>query len=75
MVVRGEKRFTLLPPTDGYAISERFYPHAQFRRSSDGSFEISPSPADTPLVRWSSLPDRGLLESLPEEVRPIEVTV
>ena len=36
---------------------------------------ITPSPADTPPIRWSSLPDRNLTDSLPTEVRPVEVRV
>lgn len=76
LVVRGEKRFTLIPPTDGWSLKERFYPHAQFTRSTpSGKLEITPSPVDTPQVRWSSLPDHSLSESLPAEVKPIHITV
>lgn len=61
---------------EGVSITERLYPHAQFTRStSSGSLEITPSPDHTPLVRWSSLSDRNLLESLPANVCPMQVTV
>lgn len=60
----------------GLLTAERLYPHAQFTRStSNGSLKITPSPDHTPLVRWSSLSDKNLVESLPANVRPIQVTV
>ncbi|OBZ76726.1 JmjC domain-containing protein 7 [Grifola frondosa] len=32
-VVRGAKHFTLLPPTEGWCMKERLYPHAAYIRS------------------------------------------
>ncbi|KAH6914902.1 cupin-like domain-containing protein [Coprinopsis sp. MPI-PUGE-AT-0042] len=75
-VVRGAKKFTLIPPTDGWCLKECHYPHAQFSRPAPGApFEIVPSSPDVPKVRWSSLPDRRLDEVLPREVQPIHVEV
>ncbi|KAG2013653.1 hypothetical protein CC2G_010538 [Coprinopsis cinerea AmutBmut pab1-1] len=74
VVVRGKKKFTLIPPTDGWCLQERFYPHARFSRHSPSSLlEIVPSPSDTPMVRWSSLPDRRLSEVLPDDICPLHV--
>ncbi|TFK28735.1 Clavaminate synthase-like protein [Coprinopsis marcescibilis] len=73
-VIRGSKKFTLIPPTDGWCLNEKFYPHAQFSRSSpDAELEILPSPPGGPPVRWSSLPDRELDDALPVDVKPIHI--
>ncbi|KAI0750981.1 Clavaminate synthase-like protein [Daedaleopsis nitida] len=55
-VVRGAKHFTLLPPTEGWCLKERQYPHATYTRSvATSELELKPSPPSTPLVRWSSI--------------------
>ncbi|KXN86277.1 JmjC domain-containing protein 7 [Leucoagaricus sp. SymC.cos] len=72
-VVRGEKRFTLLPPSDGWCLKERLYPHATFARSStSSSFEIIPL-EDVPKIRWSSISDPNLRNALPADITPIQV--
>ncbi|KAI0375825.1 Clavaminate synthase-like protein [Pilatotrama ljubarskyi] len=75
-VIRGSKQFTLLPPTEGWCLKERRYPHATYVRSPTTSqLELVPSPADTPLVRWSSVTDPTAPGALPPEAHPIHVTV
>lgn len=74
-VVRGKKHFTLLPPTEGWCLQERMYPHAAYSRSTVTSqLELVPSP-ETPPVRWSSVIDPTLPDSLPPEAHPIHITV
>ncbi|KAH9850763.1 Clavaminate synthase-like protein [Lenzites betulinus] len=59
-VIRGSKQFTLLPPTEGWCLKERRYPHATYVRAADTpKLELVPSSADTP---WCA-------------AHPIEVTV
>ncbi|KAF9075806.1 Clavaminate synthase-like protein [Rhodocollybia butyracea] len=71
-VVRGQKHFLLLPPTDGYCLHERFYPHATYaRKPHDSELIVQPSSKDTPPVRWASL----LQGRLPPEAHPIHVTL
>ncbi|KAH9899687.1 Clavaminate synthase-like protein [Cubamyces lactineus] len=75
-VIRGSKQFTLLPPTEGWCLRERRYPHATYVRSpSTSQLELVPSPADTPLVRWSSVTDPTAPGALPVEAHPIHITV
>ncbi|KDR83736.1 hypothetical protein GALMADRAFT_236088 [Galerina marginata CBS 339.88] len=75
-VVRGEKHFFLLPPTDSWCLKESLYPHANYsRRSPLGTLELIPSPEDVPEVRWSSILDPELPTALPKEVVPIRVTL
>ncbi|KAI0353016.1 Clavaminate synthase-like protein [Trametes cingulata] len=75
-VIRGSKHFTLLPPTGGWCLKERRYPHATYVRSTATSqLELVPSPADVPLVRWSSVTDPTAPGALPPEAHPIHVTV
>ncbi|XP_006460104.1 hypothetical protein AGABI2DRAFT_117066 [Agaricus bisporus var. bisporus H97] len=71
-VVKGEKRFTLLPPSDGWCLKERFYPHAKFGRSSSQPLEVIPS-TDVPPVRWSSITDPSIPGSLPANIKPLHV--
>lgn len=54
-----------------YGTIERLYPHAKFIRSSN-TFDIVPS-QDTPSVRWSSVLDPSMPDSLPASVSPIRV--
>ncbi|KAF8974558.1 Clavaminate synthase-like protein [Flammula alnicola] len=75
-VVRGEKHFFLLPPTDSWCLKERTYPHATYRRQeSSGILGISPSAEEVPEVRWSSILNPELPGVLPEEISPIQVTL
>ncbi|KAI9056508.1 Clavaminate synthase-like protein [Trametes sanguinea] len=75
-VLRGSKQFTLLPPTEGWCLQERRYPHATYVRSpATSQLELVPSPADTPLVRWSSVTDPTDPGALPAEAHPIHITV
>ncbi|KAI0638359.1 Clavaminate synthase-like protein [Trametes polyzona] len=75
-VIRGSKQFTLLPPTEGWCLKERRYPHATYVRSATTSqLELVPSPTGTPLVRWSSVADPTAPGSLPPDAHPIHITV
>ncbi|CDO73735.1 hypothetical protein BN946_scf185015.g63 [Trametes cinnabarina] len=75
-VLRGSKQFTLLPPTEGWCLQERRYPHATYVRSPTTSrLELVPSPPETPLVRWSSVTDPTVPGSLPAEAHPMHITV
>ncbi|KAF7352786.1 Jmjc domain-containing protein 7 [Mycena venus] len=72
-VVRGSKHFTLLPPTDGWCLKERMYPHGIWRRSGTG-LTLTPSPNVSP-IRWSSVADPDIPGKLPQQVHPIQLTV
>ncbi|KAL0579685.1 hypothetical protein V5O48_002315 [Marasmius crinis-equi] len=75
-VIRGAKHFTLLPPTEGWCLKERMYPHAAYTRSSDSpALELQPSSSDTPPVRWSSIAEPHLPGVLPSDAHPIHITV
>ncbi|KZT74411.1 Clavaminate synthase-like protein [Daedalea quercina L-15889] len=75
-VIRGAKHFTLFPPTEGWCLMERSYPHARYARSPTTSrLELVPSPPATPEVRWSSLHDPTDSVTLPSEAHPIHITV
>ncbi|KAG7449183.1 Clavaminate synthase-like protein [Guyanagaster necrorhizus] len=75
-VVRGVKYFTLLPPSEGWCLQERTYPHAQYIRASPSTeLCIKPSPPSTPTIRWSSVGDPNLPGALPDEANPINVVL
>ncbi|ESK96003.1 jmjc domain-containing protein 7 [Moniliophthora roreri MCA 2997] len=74
-VVRGVKHFTLLPPTEGWCLEERMYPHATYTRSESGALILQPSSLETPQVRWASIADPHLPGNLPRDAHPIHVTV
>ncbi|CCM02488.1 uncharacterized protein FIBRA_04589 [Fibroporia radiculosa] len=75
-VIRGAKHFTLLPPTEGWCLQERNYPHASYIRSQQTSqLELVPSSDMTPAVRWSSVLDPTASGALPPEAHPIHITV
>ncbi|GBE79449.1 Clavaminate synthase-like protein [Sparassis latifolia] len=79
-VVRGAKHFTLLPPTEGWCLEERTYPHAQYIRSPKTSpktseLVLSPSPSTAVPIRWSSVVDPNLPGALPAEAHPIQISV
>jgi len=74
-VVRGTKHFTLLPPSEGWCLEERLYPHAVYNRS-DATSELYLLPShDAPPVRWSSISDPDLPGALPPEAHPIHITL
>ncbi|KAI0045304.1 Clavaminate synthase-like protein [Auriscalpium vulgare] len=74
-VVRGRKVFTLLPPTEGWCLEERLYPHATYVRSDpDAPLALSPSP-DVAPVRWSSIQHPDRRGALPSQAHPISITV
>ncbi|PFH52730.1 hypothetical protein AMATHDRAFT_73863 [Amanita thiersii Skay4041] len=74
-VVRGAKHFTLLPPTEGYYLKERWYPHGQYTRSSNTDLQMTPSPPTVSHVRWSSILDPNEPQALPPEAHPIHVSL
>ncbi|CAL1700608.1 unnamed protein product [Somion occarium] len=75
-VIRGSKTFTLLPPTEGWCMNERTYPHATYERSAESSSLVMvPSPPSTPPIRWSSVIDPNAPHALPLEAHPIHITV
>lgn len=69
-VVRGTKIFTLFPPTEGWCLREREYPHARWSRSQEGTLILTPTSQGP--VRWSSI--RDPTQDLPP-TRPIKVVV
>ncbi|KAF7301700.1 Clavaminate synthase-like protein [Mycena indigotica] len=70
-VVRGAKHFILLPPTEGWCLQERLYPHARWTRSHPNEpLNVVPS-QNTPPVRWASVSP----QQLPEFTHPIHITV
>lgn len=76
-VVRGQKHFILLPPTDGWCMQERLYPHARYtRHRPDAPLSLQPS-IDAPPVRWASIPDPHIdpETAFPPEVHPLFVTL
>lgn len=76
-VVRGEKHFTVLPPTEAWCLQERWYPHAMYTRpSSTSPLVLTPSAPDShPRVRWSSIHDPHIPGQLPPCAHPIHITV
>ncbi|KAI0254391.1 Clavaminate synthase-like protein [Lactifluus subvellereus] len=75
-VVRGSKTFFLLPPTEGWCLRERLYPHARYQRESEDSLLLlKPSPSTAPPVRWSSILHPERPGSLPDTAHPIIIDV
>ncbi|KAH9999322.1 cupin-like domain-containing protein [Russula vinacea] len=75
-VARGSKTFLLLPPTEGWCLKERLYPHAAYERESEGSpLLLKPSPSTKPPVRWSSILHPERPGSLPDTSHPIIIRV
>jgi len=75
-VIRGTKHFTLLPPTEGWCLQERKYPHATYTRPSPGSaLTLTPSSASTTPIRWSSITNPHLPGTLPPEAHPIHISL
>ncbi|KAJ4481542.1 Clavaminate synthase-like protein [Lentinula edodes] len=73
-VVRGQKHFTLLPPTDGWCLDERFYPHATYVRNA-GDLVLHASPEISRPVRWASILNPHLPGYIPTEAHPIHISV
>ncbi|KAF8559104.1 Clavaminate synthase-like protein [Imleria badia] len=74
-VVRGTKHFTLLPPSEGWCLEERLYPHAVYTRvGAAPELDLLPSHEASP-VRWSSVSDPDLPDALPPEAHPIHITL
>jgi len=75
-VVRGSKHFTLLPPTDGWSLKERMYPHGTWERKIPGSgLTLTPSPPNVSPIRWSSIANPDVPGNVPPEAHPIQITV
>lgn len=76
-VIRGTKHFTLLPPTEGWCLKERNYPHAIYTRHSQSpALKLEPSShTSTASVRWSSVSEPDIPGTLPPESHPIHVTL
>ncbi|KAF7976269.1 hypothetical protein HWV62_7156 [Athelia sp. TMB] len=74
-VIRGMKHFTLLPPTEGWCLKERMYPHARYARATPTSYLTIVPSEDLPPVRWSSIVNPHLPEMLPPEAHPIYITL
>ncbi|KAI0081802.1 Clavaminate synthase-like protein [Panus rudis PR-1116 ss-1] len=74
-VIRGSKTFTLLPPTEGWCMQERTYPHARYERASDASLVLVPSAESTPPIRWSSILDPSDHANLPPQAHTLQITV
>jgi len=74
-VVRGAKHFTILPPTEGWCLRERTYPHATYTRTPASQLALAPSPPPTPPVRWSSVADPTVPGALPAGAHPLHITV
>jgi len=74
-VVRGAKHFTLLPPTEGWCLKERTYPHAAYKRCpSTSRLTLVPS-IGTSEVRWSSITEPHIPGVLPPGAHPIHITL
>ncbi|KAG6821275.1 hypothetical protein H0H93_002385 [Arthromyces matolae] len=74
-VLRGAKYFTLLPPTEGWCLKERRFPHATYQRcSKTGRLSLQPS-QNTDLVRWSSVMYPHIPGALPIDAHPIHITL
>jgi len=58
-------------------LKERYYPHATYTRHSSDSdrLKLTPSPNDIPKVRWSSISNPEGSHALPQDIRPIRVTL
>ncbi|KAJ7129667.1 Clavaminate synthase-like protein [Mycena epipterygia] len=72
-VVRGSKQLTLLPPTEGWCLQERMFPHAKWTRTTpDAPLKMVPSTNVSP-IRWASVIDPDIPGNLPPEAHPIRV--
>lgn len=50
-VVRGEKHFTLLPPSDVLFLYEQQYPQGRYRRKNEGGgFEVEMEEGTVPWI-------------------------
>lgn len=53
-VVKGSKKFILIPPTEVWRIPTKKYPQGVYERKEDGSFRIEKI-KDEPLLPWVSI--------------------
>ncbi|KAH8999275.1 cupin-like domain-containing protein [Lactarius akahatsu] len=75
-VARGCKTFLLVPPTEGWCLKERMFPHATYQRATENSpLLLKPSPSTTPAVRWSSIQHPERPGSLSEMTHPLIIDV
>ncbi|THV08551.1 Clavaminate synthase-like protein [Dendrothele bispora CBS 962.96] len=74
-VVRGEKSFTLLPPTEGWCLNERVYPYASYVRDPASSKLRLQLSAEETRVRWSSITDPNIPGALCDSAHPIHIVV
>ncbi|KAF8517797.1 Clavaminate synthase-like protein [Gautieria morchelliformis] len=72
-VVRGTKHFTLFPPTEAFCLREQTYKHARYTRRSPSS-PLTLTPSSSGEVRWSSITDPTLPESISDAL-PFQVDV
>ncbi|KAJ7179130.1 Clavaminate synthase-like protein [Mycena filopes] len=63
-VVRGSKQFTLLPPTEGWCLKERMWPHATWQKTEAAQD-----------IRWSSVIDPDIQGNIPSGAHPIRITL
>jgi peptidyl-lysine (3S)-dioxygenase / protease len=55
---------------------EKLYPHAKYVRTNNQSkLRLEPSPASTPLVRWSSVSDPLEASQMPSGACPVQITL
>ena len=53
---------------------EKWYPHARYTRSAEGQLQLTTS-TGVPSVRWSSISDSHLPNTLPTGAHPIHVSL
>ncbi|KAG6919429.1 hypothetical protein DXG01_006312 [Tephrocybe rancida] len=74
-VLRGAKHFTLLPPTEGWCLRERTFPHATYSRcTKTGKLFIEPT-VGADEIRWSSVSTPHVPGVLPDEAHPVHITL
>ncbi|KAI0732763.1 Clavaminate synthase-like protein [Irpex lacteus] len=75
-VIRGSKTFTVFPPTEGWCMEERIYPHATYLRvGNDSELVLVPSEDSASPVRWSSIIDPTDPRAVSSDAHPITITV
>lgn len=59
-----------------FSPQEKLYPHAIYTRAfSESRLILTPSAPGTPRVRWSSVLDPRISESLPSSAHPLHITI
>ncbi|KAF8314761.1 Clavaminate synthase-like protein [Clavulina sp. PMI_390] len=78
-VIRGSKLFILLPPTEGFLLSEREYPRATYERldgtEGAGALQLVPCVPEGPPVRTENKDNKDAERAFREHARPIYVTL